>query len=166
MGWKTGNSTLVGVLFETERLSGVAGGLEEGFKVGGPEDLCQAGLVLGDPFGGGQGSRSFVEAFSWDVFLSDNYDHAGEQTLEDVEDITDWCVVAEGGECRAVEDHLPLDSTFGGEERGCVYGDLDAHCGSPGQTVGGLEGTWTFDGEEHTSVRGGHVAPTVLFDKV
>jgi len=39
-------STLVGVLFETEGLGGVAGGLEEGFKMRGPEDLGQTSLVL------------------------------------------------------------------------------------------------------------------------
>ena len=74
--------------------------------------------------------------------------------------------MAEGGECRTVKDHFPLDSTLGGEERGRVYGNLDAHGGCSGQTVGGLERTGTLDGEEHTRVRGGHIAPTVLFDEV
>jgi len=106
-------STLVGVLFEAEGLGGVACGLEEGFKVRGSEDLGQTGLILRDPVRGGQGSRGFVQAFACDVFLSDDDDHSGEQTLENVEDIANWCVVAEGGECRAVKDHFPLDSTLG-----------------------------------------------------
>ena len=74
-------STLVGVLFEAEGLCGVARGLEEGFKMRGPEDLGQTSLILRDPVRRGQGSRGFVQAFAWDVFLSDDDDHSGEQTL-------------------------------------------------------------------------------------
>lgn len=66
------------MVFETEGFCGVACGLEEGFIMRGPEDLSQTGLVLGDPICRGQSSRGFVQAFAWDVLLSDDYDHAGE----------------------------------------------------------------------------------------
>lgn len=55
VGWQVGDegteseadsSTLVGVVFETEGFGGVAGSLEEGFVVGGSEDLCETGLIL------------------------------------------------------------------------------------------------------------------------
>ena len=71
--------------------------------------------------------------------------------------------MTEGGECRTVEDHFPLDSTLWGKERGRVYRNLDAHGGGPGQTTGGLERTRAFDAEEHASIDGGHIAPAVLF---
>jgi len=74
--------------------------------------------------------------------------------------------VAEGGECRTVKYHLPLDSTLGGEERRGVYRDLDAHCGGARQAIGRLERARTFDAEEHTRVGGGHIVPTVLGDEV
>jgi hypothetical protein len=159
--------THVGIFFETEGLGGVACGLEEGLVVRRAEDLRQTGLILGNPLRRGEGSGGFVEAFARDVLLADDYDHAGEQTLENVQDIADRSgAVAEGGECRTVEDHLPLDSTLGGEKRGGVDRDLDAQRGGTRQAVGGLEGTGTFDAEEHTRVRGGHIAPAVAFDEV
>jgi len=101
-----------------------------------------------------------------DVLLSDDHNHAGEQTLENVEDIANWSVVAESGECRTVKYHFPLDSSLGREEGGGVYWNLDAHGRGPGQTVGGLEWTRAFDAEEHTRVDGGNIAPTVLVDEV
>jgi len=47
-----------------------------------------------------------------------------------------------------------------------VYWDLDAHSGGPGQTIGRLERTRTFDGEEHARVWGSNVVPTVFLDEV
>ena len=76
--------THVGMFFKAEGLGGVVCGLEEGFIVGRTEYLRQTGLILGNPLGRRQGSGSFVEAFARDVFLADDYDHAGEQTLENV----------------------------------------------------------------------------------
>ena len=73
--------------------------------------------------------------------------------------------MAEGGECRTVKDHLPLDSTFGREKRGGMYRDFDAHCGGARQAVGGLERAGTFDAKEHTRVGRGHIAPTVVLDE-
>ena len=72
------------MFFETEGLGGVACGLEEGFVVRRTEYLRQTGLILGNPFRRGQGSRGFVEAFARDVLLADDYNHASEQTLENV----------------------------------------------------------------------------------
>ena len=106
-------STLDGGFFETEGLGGVARGLEEGFIVGGPKDFGQTGLVLQDPVCRGQGPRGFIEAFARDILLPDDDDHAGEQTLENAEDIAHGSVVAESGECRTVKNHFPLDSTLG-----------------------------------------------------
>jgi len=158
---------MLGFFFETEGLGGVACGLEEGLVVRRAEDLRQTGLILGNPLRRGEGSGGFVEAFARDVLLADDYDHAGEQTLENVQDIADRSgAVAEGGECRTVEDHLPLDSTLGRKKGGCVYWDLDAHSGGPGQTIGRLERTRTFDGEEHARVWGSNVVPTVFLDEV
>jgi hypothetical protein len=159
-------STFVGVLFETEGLCGVACGLEEGFKMGGTKDLGQTGLVLGDPVGRGQGSRRFVQAFAGHVLLADNDDHAGEQTLDNVKDIANGSVVAESGECRAMEDHLPLDSTLGGKEGGSVYRNLDAQGRGARQTAGRLERAGTLDGKQHAGVGEGHVVPAVLFGEV
>ena len=159
-------STLNGILFETEGLGGVASGLEERFKMGGAEDLCEPGLVLGDPVCGGQGPGGFVQAFACDVFFSYDYDHSGEKTLENVEDIANGSAVAERGECRAVKYHLPLDSTLGGKERSGVDWDLYAHRGGTRETVGGFVRTGAFDGKEHARVCGGNVVPTVFLDEV
>lgn len=74
--------------------------------------------------------------------------------------------MAEGGECRTVKNHFPLDSTLRREERGSVHGNFDAHGGGPRQTVGGFERTRTFDAKEHTRVCRSYIAPAVLFDEV
>jgi hypothetical protein len=168
--WRGGGggcgSTLIGVLFETEGLGGVARGLEERFKVGGTEDLSETGLVLRDPVCRGEGSRGFVQAFAWHVFFSDDDDHASEETLEDVEYIANGSVVAESGECRAVKDHLPLDSSLWGKKGGCVYWNFNTHGGGTGETVWGFVRTGAFYGEEHARVRGGDIVPTVIADQV
>ena len=131
-----------------------------------PKDLGQTGLILRDPVRGGQGSGGFVVAFARDVLLSDDDDHAGEETLEDVEDIAHGSVVAEGGECRAVKNHLPLNPPLGREEGGCMDGNLDAQGGGAGQAVRGFEGARALDAEEHAGVDGGDIAPAVLVDEV
>ena len=74
--------------------------------------------------------------------------------------------MAEGGECRTVEDHFPLDSTLRGEEGGRVYRNLDAHGGGARQAIGRLERTRTLDAKEHARVGRGYIAPAVLFDEV
>ena len=134
--------------------------------MGRAEDLSEAGLVLRDPVCRGEGSRCFVQAFAWDVFFADDDDHASEETLEDIEDIANGSVVAEGGKCRSVKDHLPLDSPLGGKEGSCVYWDFDAHGRGARQAVLGFERTGAFDGEEHAGVDGGNVVPTVFPDQV
>ena len=134
--------------------------------MGGPKDFGQTGLVLQDPVCRGQGPRGFIEAFARDILLPDDDDHAGEQTLEDIEDIANRSVVAERGECRAVKDHLPLNSTLGRKERGGVDWNLDAHGGGPRKAIGGLERAGALDGEEHARVSGDEVVPTVFPDEV
>ena len=74
--------------------------------------------------------------------------------------------MAEGGECRTVKDHLPLDSTLRRKERGGVYWNFDAHGGSARETVGGFERARTLNGKEHTRVGRGDILPTVLIYQV
>ena len=73
--------------------------------------------------------------------------------------------MAEGGECRTVKDHFPLDPTFGREKRGGMDRDFDAQGGGTRQAVGGLERAGTFDAKEHTRVCGGYIAPAVILDE-
>lgn len=132
----------------------------------GTEDLSQTCLVLRDPVCRRQGPRGFVQAFVWDVFISYDCNHASEQTLEDVEDVSDWSAVAKGGECRTMKYHLPLDSALGGKEGGGVNWNFYAQGGGTWESTGGLERTWALDAKEHTRVGGGNIAPTVFFDEV
>ena len=160
-------STVVGVFFEAEGLGGVACGLEEGFEMEVTKDIGKRGLVSRNPVWRRQGPGGFVSTFAWDIFLLGDYDQTGEQTLEDVEDVTDWLnVVAEGGECRTVKDHLPLDSTLRRKEGRGVFWNFDAHGWGPREAVGRLERTGTFDGEEHTRVSGDDIVPTVFVDEL
>ena len=74
--------------------------------------------------------------------------------------------MAEGGKCRTVEDHFPLNSTLGREEGSGMDGDLDTESGGAGKAVGGSERTWAFDTEQHAGVGGGYIAPAVLGNEV
>lgn len=103
------------VEFEGEAF--VAGSAEEGAIVGGTEDFDEHLLMGADPFDGRKGAYCAVETFARDSLLLYKHENAGEEALEEMEEVGDGSDrMAHAGEDRTMEDHLPLNATVGAEE--------------------------------------------------
>jgi len=127
----------------------VTGCAEQLSVVRGSEDLDKRRLVSMDPLDGWQRSDGPLHAPARRRLFFDEDEHAGEETLEEVEEVADGGDgMAHAREERAVEDHLPLDASLPREERGGVRRNLEAHIGTAGETSGRTVRGGTFDVKE------------------
>jgi len=78
-----------------------------------PKDFEKSGLISVDPLDGRQTTGGGIHSL-WKLFLVDEGDKAGEETLDEVEDVADG-LDDESLSCEHVtmEDHLPLDASLG-----------------------------------------------------
>ena len=84
------------------------------------EYLDEGDLVCVDPVGGREPAGSAIDGVR-ETLVVDEGEHAGEETLEEIKDVTDGRTeFSVGLEHVAVEDHLPLDPSVRGEEGRCV----------------------------------------------
>lgn len=96
-------------------------------------EICFVGL---DPRGWWETASGPVDALREVLFHGDG-EEASEQTLEEVENVVDrGAGLANRVENVTMKDHLPLDASFWGKERAGVNWQLQAQCGSRGETNG------------------------------
>lgn len=89
-----------------------------------PEDLEKSSLISVDPLDRRQTTGRGIHSL-WELFLVDEGDKAGEEALDEVEDVADGLDDESlGCEHVTMEDHLPLDAPLGREERGSVHWKL------------------------------------------
>lgn len=72
-----------------ERDARVARRAQQLLEVGGPEYLDQLALVRRDPVTRWQSSDSPNATLAWHVFIEDQQEHSCEQTLQQIEQVTD-----------------------------------------------------------------------------
>lgn len=88
------------------------------------KDFEEGSLVCVDPLDRRETTGCGVRAL-WKLLFVDEGDEAGEETLDEVEDVTDRLNDETlGSEHVAVEDHLPLHASLWGEEGGGVHWEL------------------------------------------
>ena len=146
---------------ELERDTCIARRAQELAEVGRAKDPRELGLVRGDPVGG----RECADR-AQDVLLHDEHEHAGEQALEQVEQVGDGAHGMAHDEDVAVEDHLPLDPPVGIEEGGGVRGEAETQVGTARDAALGAHGVRGLDVEEYAAVERHDVPPTVTFHQL
>ena len=157
-----GRSASPGLKVDLEGGGAVVGGFPELLKVGTAKDLEEGSLVGIYPLDGGETTGGGVEPL-WELLLVDEGDEAGEETLDEVEDVADGLDDETlGCEHVAVEDHLPLNAPLWGEEGGGVHGELEFQGWAEGEASRGAPGGGCLDGEEHAGVGGLGVLPAVV----
>lgn len=110
-----------------------------------PKDLKERSLISVDPLDRRQTTGRGIQPL-WKLFLVDEGNEAGEETLDEVQDVADG-LDDESLSCEhvAVEDHLPLDASLGGEERGSMHGELQFQFWAEGEATRRAPGRRGFD---------------------
>lgn len=126
------------------------------------KDLKKSGLVGVDPLDRRQTTGRGIRPL-WELFLVDEGDKAGEETLDEVQNVADRLDDESlGCEHVAMEDHLPLDASLGREERGGVHWELQIQFWAEREAARGAPRGRGFDGEEHARVGRLRFLPAVL----
>ena len=119
-----GKKLVVGDDFEFKCCCRIAAGLSKRLQMSRTKNFDQLCFVRVDPGDGGQAARCAVNALL-EVLVEDDGDDASEEALDEVEDVvdgrTDFSNIFKDV---AVEDHLPLDSSFWREKRAGMDGQL------------------------------------------
>lgn len=127
-----------------------------------PKDLEKGRLIGIDPLDGRQTTGGGIGSL-WELFFVDEGDKAGEETLDEVQDVADGLDDEPlGCEHVAMEDHLPLDASLWREERGGVHRKLQLQFWAEREATLGAPRGGGFDGEEHAGVGRFGFLPAVL----
>ena len=127
-----------------------------------PKDLKKSSLIGVDPLDRRQTTGRGIHPL-WKLFLVDEGDKASEETLDEVKDIADG-LDNESLSCEhvAMEDHLPLDASLGGEEGGSVHWELQFQFWAEREATLRAPRGRGFDGEKHAGVGRLRFLPAVL----
>lgn len=114
------NGRLTGQDLEHVRRLGVVARPSKSIEMPRAKNFGQRHFVCVDPSDGGQTPGRAINTLGESLFKDDG-DKTGEQALDEVQDVVDGrAYFSDRLENVAVKDHLPLDSSFGSEERGCI----------------------------------------------
>lgn len=121
---------LLGEDVEFKRHTGVAACLSQGFKVYLSKDLDKRCFIFTDPWYWWNASCCSIATIG-KMLLEYECDETSEQALNQVQDVTDGRAnLSHRLESIAMENHFPLNSSFGWEKRAGVNRKLEFHPGT------------------------------------